>query len=54
MTRTKQIVAAIGALIALAVTWYTTGQFDAEEILLAVIELATVLGVGKIPNRPKA
>lgn len=52
-TRTKQIVAAVGAVVVLAVSWYTTGEFDMQEIVLAVIELLTVLGVGEIPNRPK-
>ncbi len=50
-TRTKQIVAAIGTVIVVAISAYETGQFDIAEIVQAVVGLVTVLGVGEIPNK---
>ncbi len=52
-TRTKQLIAAVGALVVLIATTVLTGEFDTEEIVLTVVELLTVLGVGEVPNRPK-
>ena len=53
-TRTKQLIAASGAAVVLIASAIATGEFDSEEIVLAVVELVTVLGVGEVPNRPKA
>ncbi len=52
-TRTKQLVAAIGAVAVVVASAIATGEFDVPEIVQSVIALLTVLGVGEIPNRSK-
>ncbi len=54
LNRNKQIVAAVGSLIAVVATAYASGAYDIPEIVASVIALLTVLGVGAIPNQPKA
>jgi len=52
-TRTKQLIAAIGAVAVVVASAIATGQYDMPEIVQSVIALLTVLGVGEIPNRTK-
>jgi len=52
-TRTKQIVAAIGAVAIVVASAIATGEYDVPEIVQSVLALLTVLGVGEIPNRNK-
>jgi hypothetical protein len=52
-TRTKQIIAAIGAVAIVVASAVATGQYDVPEIVQSVIGLLTVLGVGEVPNRTK-
>jgi hypothetical protein len=52
-TRTKQIIAAIGSVIAVVATAIASGAYDVPEIVGSVIALLTVLGVGEIPNTTK-
>jgi hypothetical protein len=52
-TRTKQIIAAIGAVAIVVASVITTGGWNEPEIVQSVLALLTVLGVGEIPNRNK-
>jgi len=52
-TRTKQLIAAAGAVAVVVASAIATGQYDMPEIVQSVIALLTVLGVGEIPNRTK-
>jgi uncharacterized membrane protein YhiD involved in acid resistance len=52
-TRTKQIIAAVGAALVVLASAAATGEYDVPEIVQSVIALLTVLGVGEIPNRAK-
>ena len=50
--RNKQIIAAIGSVVAVVATAIASGAYDIPEIVASVIALLTVLGVGAIPNKP--
>ena len=52
-TRTKQLIAAVGAVAVVVASAIATGEYDVPEIVQSIIALFTVLGVGEIPNRPK-
>ena len=52
-TRTKQLVAAIGAVAIVVFSAVATGEFDVPEIVQSVLALLTVVGVGEVPNQPK-
>jgi len=52
-TRTKQIIAAIGAVAIVVASAIATGEFDIPEIVQSVLALLTVYGVGATPNRNK-
>jgi len=51
-TRTKQIIAAVGAVLVVVAPAISPAEY--EPIVQGVLALLTVLGVGKVPNRPKA
>jgi len=53
-TRTKQIIAAVGAVLVVVASAIATGEYDVPEIVQSVIALVTVYGVGEVPNKPKA
>lgn len=52
-TRTKQIIAAVGATAIVVASAIVTGEFDQSEIAQSVLALLTIFGVGKVPNRTK-
>jgi len=52
-TRTKQLIAAIGATAVVVASAIATGQYDVPEIVQSVLALLTVYGVGATPNRNK-
>ncbi len=52
-TRTKQLIAAIGAVAIVIASAIATGEYNMPEIVQSVIALLTVLGVGEVPNRNK-
>jgi len=52
-TRTKQLIAAVGAVAVVVASAIATGEYDIPEIVQSVIALLTVYGVGATPNRAK-
>jgi uncharacterized membrane protein len=52
-TRTKQLIAAVGAVLIVVASAIATGEYNMPEIVQSVIALLTVLGVGEVPNRTK-
>jgi len=52
-TRTKQLIAAVGAVAVVVASAIATGEYDIPEIVQSVIALLTVYGVGATPNRNK-